>query len=76
MIDDKAVVTFIHLQQRGATKPLSGSELNEPSSNEMREAFRVGNCYDLFFRHQRFPADPEGVCGENRTGGFLAVRAF
>ena len=67
VIDDKAVVAFIHLEQCGTSKPLAGSKLNEPSPNEMREAFRVDDCQDLLFRHQRLPANPESVRGENGT---------
>ena len=60
-------VALVHFQERWARKPLAGTELNEPPSDEMREAFRIDKCHDLVFRHQRLPANLKGACGENGT---------
>jgi hypothetical protein len=67
VIDDEAVVAFVHFQEHCAAKPLAGSELDEPSSDKMRKAFRVDKCHNLIFRHKRVPSDFEGACGENGT---------
>ena len=60
-IDNKPIVALVHFQERCARKPLAGTELNEPPSDEMRETFRVDKRHDLVFRHQRLPADLEGA---------------
>src|SRR6516165_1608213 len=67
VIDHKAVVAFINLQERRAGDLAIISKSNEPSSHKMRAPARIGECHDLFFRHERLLADRNGPRTCNRA---------
>ncbi len=65
VIYNQAVLAFIHFQERRAGEFPAISELNEPSSYEMKAAGRIGERHNLFFRHERLLTDREAPRGGN-----------
>src|SRR5262245_44659733 len=62
MIEHKAIVSVIHLEQRRSGQPATVAVLHESAAHDAQTATRIREAHNGLLGKERFQAEPKGLC--------------